>query len=232
MKQNGKISAAIRNNNLAKIDGKYDFQRLEIDLVLSVSGVGERIETTLKFGKLPALGSFGLIQKTVGEVPGPQEFSDFTIAGSISESHFGLEIKMKPPYQGEAHMKHEYSHQLTPVLKQGQIIELTVISASSKSGTYQPNLAGTGWWIVEGDGAEVLETKPSFSGTASDGKFYANTEGKTRFRVLGKGTIKVIAAYNGQYWGSGSKNWNPCTYVYQFGATPMQAAGNATSKER
>ncbi|HMS56595.1 MAG TPA: hypothetical protein PKA27_14470 [Fimbriimonadaceae bacterium] len=221
LKANGKLLAQSSDNESVKVDGQYDFEEHRLDVLLHVTGVSERIGATLEQGKLQAPAIFGLVSKVVGNVPGPDERGDFKIAGSISQSNFTLDIIMKPPYEGQANITFDFSSPLGSTLKAGQVVELTVMSSASKSGRDKPNLAGSGFWHVEGDGAEVLEMKKTFVGTASDGKFYASVQGVTKFKVLSRGTIKITAVYAGQYWGpGGAYNWNPCTYTYKFGEKP------------
>lgn len=221
LRKSGKLLAQGVDNELLKVDGAYDFEEHQLDVVLRVSGAGEGISAVLTAGKLPVERIFGLVSKVVGNVPGPSELNDYKIAGSVSESNFTLDIVMKPPYQGEANITFDYSSQLTSSLTVGKVVELTVMASASKSGRDAPNLAGSGFWYVEGDGAEVLEMTKAFVGTASDGKFYPSVQGVTKFKVRSSGTIKITAVYTGQYWGpGGAYNWNPCTYTYKFGERP------------
>lgn len=217
----GKLLGLVPEVEAFKLDGNYDFKTHELNVELRLSGATSGISAKLEAGRLAVPQLFGLVEKISGKIPDEAEAADFKISGIQTEKSFQVDIIMKPPYEGRARVKNEYSSQLTSTLKQGDIIELTALSTSDKSGSYQPNLSISGFWLVEGDGAEVLEFTKTFAGSASDGKFYASSQGKTRFKVLGKGTIKITAVYTGHYWGPAAAwNWNPCTYVYKFKEAP------------
>lgn len=226
LKEDGRVIGRAGSEGQLSLTGRYDFGDNTIELVASVPGATAGLSAVLKHGPLKpsqtnASGSFGLVSKVVGNVPGPVEANDLTISGEVTERSFSIKVVMKPPYQGEASIKHEFSSPLGSTLRPGEEIELTVISSAEKSGSYQPTVAGTGYWLVEGDGAKVLQQGKVFIGSASDGKFYASGQATTKFQVLAKGTIKITAGYAGQYWGpAGNFNWNPCTYTYKFGEKP------------
>jgi len=226
VKEDGRILGRAGSGDSLSVTGAYDFESKTIELTAAAKGAFDGLKAILKPGKLTVGRNFGLVSKVVGNVPGPAEMNDYTVSGEVSEKGFSLTIKMKPPYQGEASIKHEFSSPLGSSLRPGDIIELTVMSSADKSGRDAPNVAGTGYWLVEGDGAEVIQTGKQFIGTASDGKFYASGQAVTKFKVLSKGTIKITAGYAGAYWGpAGEFNWNPCTYTYKFGEAPAKSGG-------
>lgn len=226
LKEDGRITGRAGAEGSLVLTGAYDFEHETIKLIASAHPGAAGLTAILKPGKLSVGRNFGLVSKVVGNVPGPAEAAEYTVSGEVSENSFSLTIKMKPPYQGEASIKHEFSSPLGSTLRPGDIIELTVISSADKSGRDAPRLAGTGYWRVEGDGAEVLNEGKQFIGTASNGQFYASGQAVTKFKVLSKGTIKITAGYAGQYWGpSGNFNWDPCTYTYKFGEVPAKSGG-------
>ncbi len=195
--------------------GIYNFEQQT--MLIDFRRADKKYVVNVRQGQAPKVSLFGLVSKDVGKIPGPGEASDHHIEGTISEDSFSVEIKMKPPYEGNAKISFGFSNNMGSTLKPGQIVELNVWGESSKDGSYKPNLAGTGQWILEGDGFQILESSKAFVGTASTGTHYPSTRGKVVFRVLGQGTIKVTACYAGQYWGpAGAWNWNPCTYIYKF----------------
>lgn len=217
----GKLLGSAKGVDAIQVDGQYDFGSGQIQVEIRLKGGMEAISAQLEPGRLKAQKLFGLVEKIAGNIPSESEASDYKISGIQTEKSFQVDITMKAPYEGQARVKSEYSSQLTSTLKPGDVIELTTLSSAEKSGTYQPNLSISGFWLVEGDGAEVTEFTKTFAGTASDGKFYASSQATTKFRVLAKGTIKITAVYTGHYWGpAGAWNWNPCTYLYKFGEGP------------
>ncbi|MGC4046379.1 MAG: hypothetical protein QM758_21520 [Armatimonas sp.] len=197
-------------------NGRYDSddQSLLIDFPFGP----RKLTVVMRQGQMPTkISLFGLVDKKVGNVPGAAEATDHHIEGSVSEDSFSVGIRMKPPYMGEAKISFGFSTNMGSTLKPRQLVELTVWGESSKGGSYQPNLSGTGQWIVEGDGADIVESSKVFVGTASNGQHYASGRGKVLFRVRDQGTIKITASYSGQTWGgAGNWNWNPCTYTYKF----------------
>jgi hypothetical protein len=71
---------------------------------------------------------------------------------------------------------------------------------------------------VEGRVQLLEPAVSSYTGTASDGKFYPQGKGKVKFRVLpgAKGdTITIIAAHGGPFWQDAAKEI-PAIYKYTF----------------
>ncbi|MDX2004908.1 MAG: hypothetical protein SFU83_06485 [Meiothermus sp.] len=167
---------------------------------------------------VPVRGTFVRTQVVLGKVPGSGERNDNRFYGSVSATSFSFTVEMKPPYVGKANVSHSWN---TPpsALKPGDILELTCSSTASKSGVDAPNLASGCFWVVEGRVELVEPAVKAFAGTASDGKFYPQSKGSIKLRILPSqgtnNTITITATHGGPWWQDASKEV-PAIYKYKF----------------